>query len=238
MLKLLRRVYGYNFELKQVEKVEDISEFNGSTVFISQQDEISHVDLTPKIDFFISIHGHLGSILFVNGEQNESYISEIQHVRRRETIAMTPADCFTALQTVDRKTASAQEERILKKTKRRVVDSIHDITATKSKALIASCGLSMQYAIMMGLIDDALEKHKGKAIKIIVPPNCYGGTNDQARRVAACIENVEVVDLPVDGDNDMVQSIDTVLDKVAQRRCCSLHHRRNSHKPKSGSSRS
>ena len=26
------------------------------------------------------------------------------------------------------------------------------------------------------------------------------------------LENVEVVDLPVDGDNDMVQSIDTVLD--------------------------
>ena len=68
---------------------------------------------------------------------------------------------------------------------------------------------------MMGLIHDALEKHKGKAIKIIVPPNCYGGTNDQARRVAASIDNVEVVDLPVDGDNDMVQSIDTVLAKIA-----------------------
>jgi hypothetical protein len=32
----------------------------------------------------------------------------------------------------------------------------------------------------MGLIHDALENHKGKAIKFIVPPNCYGGTNDQA----------------------------------------------------------
>ncbi|MFT6417163.1 MAG: cystathionine beta-lyase/cystathionine gamma-synthase, partial [Dokdonia sp.] len=59
-------------------------------------------------------------------------------------------------------------------------------------------------------------KHKGKEIKIIVPPNCYGGTNDQARRVAACIDTVEVVDLPVDGDNDMVQSIDAVLDKIAK----------------------
>ena len=68
---------------------------------------------------------------------------------------------------------------------------------------------------MMGLIHDALENHKGKAIKFVVPPNCYGGTNDQARRVAACIDNVEVVDLPVDGDNDMVQSIDIVLDKIA-----------------------
>ncbi|HQV76667.1 MAG TPA: cystathionine beta-synthase, partial [Flavobacteriales bacterium] len=49
----------------------------------------------------------------------------------------------------------------------------------------------------------------------IVPPNCYGGTNDQARRVAACIENVEIVDLSVDGGNDMVRSLDVVLAKVA-----------------------
>jgi cystathionine beta-lyase/cystathionine gamma-synthase len=67
----------------------------------------------------------------------------------------------------------------------------------------------------MGLIHDATENHKGKAIKIVVPPNCYGGTNDQARRVVACIDNVEIVDLLVDGDNDMVQSIDTVLAKLA-----------------------
>ena len=68
----------------------------------------------------------------------------------------------------------------------------------------------------MGLIHDASENHKGKAIKIIVPPNCYGGTNDQARRVAACIDNVEIVDLLVDRDNDMVQSIDTVLNDIAK----------------------
>ena len=93
-----------------------------------------------------------------------------------------------------------------------VLDSIKEITGTNTKPLVASSGLSIQYAIMMGLIHDAQENHKGKAIKIIVPPNCYGGTNDQARRVAACLDNVEIVDLPVDGDNDMVQSIDIVLD--------------------------
>ena len=83
-------------------------------------------------------------------------------------------------------------------------------------ALLASSGLSIQYAIMMGIVNEAVEKHAGKDIKIIVPPNCYGGTNDQARRVAACIENAEVMDLPVDGENDMVSSIDHVLDIVAQ----------------------
>jgi bifunctional DNase/RNase len=41
----------------------------------------------------------LGSILVVNGEQNETYISDI-HVRRRETIAMTPSDSFTALKSL------------------------------------------------------------------------------------------------------------------------------------------
>ena len=103
----------------------------------------------------------------------------------------------------------------IKTNKTLVLDSIKAITGTNTKALVGSSGLSIQYAILMGLIHDALENHKGKAIKIVVPPNCYGGTNDQARRVAACIKNVEVLDLPVDGEHDMVESIDLVLNKIA-----------------------
>ena len=211
----LRHVYGYNFELKQVENAEEVSEFDGSTIFISQRDQIGHVDLTSEIDFFVSTHSHFGSILLVNGEQNQSYISEIQHVRRRETIAMTPANCFSVLQKLVGKSSSDHKKSDVETDKKSVVESIKAITGTNAEALLASSGLSIQYAIMMGLIDDALVNHKGKDIKIVVPPNCYGGTNDQARRVAACIDNVEVVDLLVDGDNDMVHSIDTVLDKVA-----------------------
>ena len=108
------------------------------------------------------------------------------------------------------------KKNIAEANKTSVKGSINSITGTTTKALVASSGLSMQYAIMMGLVHDALENHKGKEIKFIVPPNCYGGTNDQARRVAACLDNVEVVDLPVDGDNDMVKSIDTVLTQIAQ----------------------
>jgi cystathionine beta-lyase/cystathionine gamma-synthase len=213
---VVRRVYGYSFEIKQVEKVEDISAFDGSTIFVSQQGEIGKYNLTPKIDFFIGLHAHLGSVLLVNGKQNESYISEIQHVRRRESIAMTPANCHTALTALVEGSAVEQENRRAVETnKARVSASIEEITGTSTKALVGSSGLSVQYAIMMGLIHDALENHKGKAIKFIVPPNCYGGTNDQARRVAACIDNVEVVDLPVDGDNDMARSVDTVLAQVA-----------------------
>ena len=213
--EVIKHVYNYNFEMKQVKKSEKISDFDGSTILVSQDDEIGHADLTPHIDFYISVHSKLGSILLVNGEKNDSYISEIQHVRRRETIAMTPANCFTALQLLVNKPAFNNEKSDGATNKARVLESIKEITGTKAEALLGSSGLSTQYAIMMGLIDNALEKHKGKDIRFIVPPNCYGGTNDQARRVAACIDNVEVVDLPVDGDNDMVQSIDTVLDKIA-----------------------
>jgi len=215
-VEVLQRVYGYKFELKKVEKASAISEFNGSTIFITQQDEIGQIDFNPNIDFFISGYSNLGSILVVNGEQNESYISEIQHVRRRETIAMTPANCLAALKSIIGKSSFDTKNSNVEINKTRVLDSIKEITGTTTKPLVASSGLSIQYAIMMGLIHDALEKHKGKAIKFIVPPNCYGGTNDQARRVAACIDNVEVVDLPVDGDNEMVQSIDIILDKIAK----------------------
>ncbi len=213
--EILKKIYGYKFDLKQIKKVEKISAFNGSTVFLSQQGDICNFNLNPNIDFFINVHAHLGSILLVNGEQNENYISEIQHVRRRETIAMTPANSLTALNSLGEQSSFDHKKSNVEADKTSVLNSINEITGTNTKALVASSGLSIQYAILMGLVHDALEKHKGKDIKIVVPPNCYGGTNDQARRVAACIDNVEVMDLPVDGDNDMVQSIDIVLAKIA-----------------------
>lgn len=211
----IKEVYGYNFELKQVESIDAISKFEGSTIYISQDETIGEIDLRPTIDFYISIYAELGSLLVVNGAKNESYISPIQHVRRRETISMTPADSLSALKQLVGKNSTEASKNQLDSDKASVIDSIQKITGTKTKALLGSCGLSVQYAIMMGLIDDAQEKHPGKAIKIVVPPNCYGGTNDQARRVAACLENVDIVDLPVDGDNDMVQSTEQVLEQVA-----------------------
>ncbi|MFT4800956.1 MAG: cystathionine beta-lyase/cystathionine gamma-synthase [Flavobacteriaceae bacterium] len=213
--EILRSIYGYKFDLKKVQKVEDISEFNGSTIFISQQEDNGNIDLTSNIDFFINVHSHLGSILLVNDEQNEAYVSEIQHVRRRETIAMTPNNSLTALTLLIEQSSFDTKKSNVQTNKTLVIKSIAAITGSNTKVVVASSGLSIQYAIMMGLIHDALENHKGKAIKIIVPTNCYGGTNDQARRVAACIDNVDVVDLAVDGDSDMVQSIDIVLDKIA-----------------------
>jgi len=212
--EILRDIYGYNFELREVQKTEDISKFNGSTIFVSQQADICNFDLTLNVDFFINIHNNLGSILVVNGVQNENYISDIQHVRRRETIAMTPVNSLAAINILLEEPSFSNENNI-ETDKESVLNSIKKVTGTNTKPLVASSGLSIQYAILMGLIHDALQNHKGKAIKIVVPPNCYGGTNDQARRIAACIENVEVVDLPVDGGNDMNKSIDIVLTKIA-----------------------
>ncbi|WP_431135331.1 cystathionine beta-synthase [Psychroserpens mesophilus] len=211
----LRKIYGYTFDLKQIDKTSDISRFDGSTIFISQQYEISAVDLNPNIDFLVHTYAHLGSILLVNGEDNERYISEIQHVRRRETISMTPANCFSVLKSLVEQSSFKAKNSTVDTDKKLVLDSIASITNAHTKALVGSSGLSVQYAIMMGLIDYAQKNYKGKAIKFVVPPNCYGGTNDQARRVAACLNHVNIVDLPVDGDNDMVKSIEIVLAEIA-----------------------
>ena len=214
--EILRKVYGYKFEMHKVEDSAAVSLFKGSTIFISEQEKISSFNSNKNIDFHIHNYANLGSMLVINGIQNEHYISDIQHVRRRETIAMTPVNALAALKYLLTAMAIVHPKNNFEADKISVLNSLKEINGTTTKPLVGSSGLSIQYAIMMGLIHDALEKHPGKAIKIIVPPNCYGGTNDQARRVAACLEMVEVVDLPVDGANDMVQSIDTVLTKIAK----------------------
>ncbi len=213
--ELLQNVYDYEFELQAIQKGAEIPEFEGSTLLISQQDTIPKSALSPNIDFYLNVHEGLGSILLVNGEKNEDYISEIQHVRRRETIAMTPANSYTALKNLSEDATIETIQHNLETTKKSVLTSIRNITGTTLDPIVGSSGLSVQYAIMMGLVDAAKESHIGKTIAFIVPPNCYGGTNDQARRVATCIDRVKVVDLPVDGEFDMVQSLNVVLDKIA-----------------------
>ncbi|WP_225037008.1 cystathionine beta-synthase [Winogradskyella sp. SM1960] len=213
--ELIKRVYGYNFKLVQTDDVNAILKFKGSTIFIAQPNNISSIEQNANIDFQVNLYQNIGSVLIVNNKESEDYISDIQHVRRRETIAMTPSNSLAALKAFVAQTSITIKDNNTDAHKASVIKSLKEITATTAKPLVASSGLSMQYAIMMGLVDVAQENHSGKAIKFIVPPNCYGGTNDQARRVAACLDHVEVVDLPVDGDNDMVQSIDAVLTKVA-----------------------
>lgn len=214
---ILRQVYGYSFELEETDDPESVGEFAGSTVLILKQEGFGPVDLVAGIDFYVKIHPQLGSVILVNDKtnpRNKEYIPEIQHVRRRESIAMTPVHALAALKILTGRSPEGPAHNP-ESDEKQVLKSIREITGTDSEVLLASSGLSMQYAIMMGLIHDANVHHKGKNIKFIVPPNCYGGTNDQARRVAAGVENVEIVDLPVDRDNDMVEGIDTVLEEIA-----------------------
>ena len=212
---ILEKVYGYTFELNKINSIDEISTFKGSSVFISNQTKISDISLINSVDFYVSWCAELGSILLVNGEANESYITNIQHVRRRETIAMTPADCLVALNSLIYDTSLSTIKVHNSIFIKQVNDSILDITNTKIQPQVGSSGLSVQYGIMMGLIHYAIEKHKEKDIKLIVPTNCYGGTNDQARRVANCIENVEVIDLDVDNGIDMAENIEVILNEIA-----------------------
>ncbi len=211
----IKNIYGYKFELKKVENLSNIPFFEGSTILVSESDTIKINNLDSTVDFFVNVYRGIGSILIVNGTQNTNYIADIQHVRRRETIAMTPTNCHIALQALISSSNFSISTSHAEVNKKIVEDEIIDISGANTIPLIGSSGLSIQYAIMMGLVDFAQESHSEKPIKFIVPPNCYGGTNDQARRVAACIKNVEVIDLLVDRNNDMVNSIDLILDQVA-----------------------
>jgi cystathionine beta-lyase/cystathionine gamma-synthase len=212
-LKIVREVYGYHFETQQVQNAEEISAFEGDVVFISEDEDLLQLPLNSGVDYHIRILKKRGSIIAISNEENLSCISEIQHVRRRESIAMTPQDCNSLFrewlgEKIETKRQTAQE-------KKDVIQIIHEVTGTQGSVVLGSSGLSVQYAIMMGLIHDVQNLYPGKEIKFVIPPNCYGGTNDQARRVAKCLSHVEVMDLPVDGDHNMVQSVDLVLDQIA-----------------------
>ena len=208
-------MYGYNFEVINSKDINSLGEFNGSTIIVDTSDDLFDFEVNSSADFYVRHNDQLGSVLLINNREKDSYVSEIQHVRRRETIAMTPANCLIALNRLEGKNGT-EESFDRTSDKSNVIGSIRTITSSPSDGIIGSSGLSMQYAIVMGLIHEAITKHAGKDIKIVVPPNCYGGTNDQARRVAATLPNVEIMDLPVDSGNDMVSSVDTVLTAIAE----------------------
>jgi len=213
--EIVKSIYAYRFELKSAAEVKGDETFDGSIIKVSQKENVFDIDLDDRIDFLVSTHPTSGSVVIVNGENNDDYISEIQHVRRRESIAMTPSNCLAVLQQFIGEEVNVNLDNVTAD-KNSVIKSLGEVTESKVKSLVGSSGLSMQYAIMMGLVHDARVNHPGKAIRFIVPPNCYGGTNDQARRVAACIGDVEIVDLPVDGGKDMVDGIEAILENIAR----------------------
>jgi len=207
-------VYQYNAVVEQFKDFDAIEAFEGSTVYFSS-DNIDSFPSTKNVDFVLNVDKRYGSIILVNNE-HKSYVNEVQHVRRRESIAMTPADCNTVLRKMIGLPADDFDVTTVEQNRETVSQCIKEITGSDTDPQVGSSGLSIQYGIMMGLVHNALDHYPGKDIKFIVPPNCYGGTNDQARRVAACIPNVEVLDLPVDAGRDMVDSVEQVLSEVAK----------------------
>lgn len=173
--EIVKNIYGYHFELKQVTAINTIPAVTGSSVLITTEEHFGSISNPSTVDFYISLHGDLGSVLVINRAENENYIATIQRVRRRETVAMTPADSLLAIQSIVKQKATASTKSNVEADKKAVLEIIQEITNTNIKPLVASSGLSVQYAILMGLIHDAVEKHPEKAIKIIVQPNCYGG---------------------------------------------------------------
>jgi hypothetical protein len=143
-------------------------------------------------------------------ERERELCGSIQHVRRRNGghdacySLIASISCFAK--------AIATTESNLLEDKKAVLEVIQKITNTNIEPLVASSGLSIQYAIMMGLIHDAAVNHPNKAIKSL-----YRLTVTEAQTIKHALLkhfNVSIVDL-LDGDNDMVQSIDSVLTQIA-----------------------
>lgn len=209
--EVLKKVYNYDFELIKLESPSsELSSFEGTTIQINGTP-------TLEVDLLLELYPQRGSVIYALKNAPE-YIKEIQHVRRRESIAMTPFNCLQVINQLLGFVGDQKEENKNIDSKS-LKGTIQKITQSTDKVALGSCGLSVQYAIMMGLVDFAHDHSANKKVQFIVPPNCYGGTNDQARRVAACLDHVEIVDLPVDGGKDMVTELERILSASAAEDC-------------------
>ncbi len=215
-LERLKAVYGYNIELHPVSHLgEVVTRHEGMCIFVTESDYQLAIAGSENVDVTVNLFDDCGATAIVHKQDAHELVKEIQHVRRRESIAMSPANCVNLLQAIVNNELISPET-VVAGAKATVNDCIKLNTGSNVEPLVASSGLSIQYAMMMGLVEDALTAHPGKTIEVIIPPNCYGGTNDQARRISDMNERVVIVDLPVDGGNDMVTSLQTLLDAAAR----------------------
>lgn len=212
----LEEIYGYQVNLIEVNQATDVKQHkDASVIFVTEAPLSESLASNPDIDATVNVHPDYGSTIVIHDSQAADLIKDIQHVRRRESIAITPPNALNLLKEIVNSEATSVEK-LNNDAVSKIFDGIKENTNSPTTPLIASSGLSIQYAIMMGLVEDALVSHPEKPIAIILPPNCYGGTNDQARRIAELIEKVDIVDLLVDGGQDLVSSLSSALNQVAQ----------------------
>jgi cystathionine beta-lyase/cystathionine gamma-synthase len=210
----LKGIYGYHYDLQKVKNTDDIKQQDGTVVFVTQRVFDKPLKNSNEVDITLNVHPIFGSIMLIHNTGVDKIISDVQHVRRRETIAMTPPNALNLLKQIVNDEPQESVENQLQD-KQIVIDCIKENTGSDLTPLIASSGLSIQYAMMMGLVENTIKQYPNKAIKIILPPNCYGGTNDQSRRIADLMDNVDIVDMHVDGGQDLVSSLDEALESVA-----------------------
>jgi cystathionine beta-lyase/cystathionine gamma-synthase len=216
----LRSIYGYQFDVKQVINASEIPEHQlGTTLFVTESLYQTPLTNHVNIDATINRHPQFGATIVVHkspdlNPQVTEMVKDVQHVRRRESIAMTPPNTLKVLNEMVRDLTS-DVELIHSDNLQIVHQCIRDNTGSSITPIVASSGLAIQYAIMMGLVENAITEHPNKPIALILPPNCYGGTNDQARRISNLIPNTDIFDLLVDGGHDLVTSLDAVLTQVA-----------------------
>ena len=218
--KRLRSIYGYQFDVKQVTSASEIPEHQlGTTLFVTESLYQTPLTNPINIDATINRHPQFGATIVIHKSpaldpQVTEMVKDVQHVRRRESIAMTPPNALKVLNEMVLNVSSGVE--LIHNDNLQIVHQcIRDNTGSSITPIVASSGLAIQYAIMMGLVENAITEHPNKPIALILPPNCYGGTNDQARRIANLIPNTDIFDLLVDGGHDLVTSLDSVLTQVA-----------------------
>ena len=52
---VLKDVYGYSFKLNKVESVNEISDFNGTSIFIANQTKLSSIILSKTLTFMSAV---------------------------------------------------------------------------------------------------------------------------------------------------------------------------------------
>ena len=216
----LRSIYGYQFDVNKITNTSEIPEQQqGTVLFVTQSSYQTPLPTHVNIDATINQHPQFGAMIVIHKSpaldtKVKEIIKDEQHIRRRETIAMTPPSTLKVLNEIVHSVTSDAE--LIRSDNLQIVHQcIQGNTGSSITPIVASSGLAIQYAIMMALVENAIKKHPNKPIALILPPNCYGGTNDQARRIADLIPNTDIFDLLVDRGHELVNSLDVVLAQVA-----------------------
>ena len=93
----LKSIYGYQYQLTHVADINGIQRHdNDSVIYVTQQPLDSILSLNPHIDLIVNTHPTLGAYIIINQSDAEQLVSAVQHVRRRETIALSPVKSYQA----------------------------------------------------------------------------------------------------------------------------------------------